>query len=387
MDPVLRAPPHRFVQMPPTPIQLTLPRPDHTYAIHVGTGLLPRLGELVREAVPSVSGGGRAALITDEGVEPHWAKPAARTMQDAGLDTTVAVMPVTEKKKTLGTVRNLLEVLLEARLERGHPVVTLGGGICGDTGGFVAASYLRGVPFVQCPTSLLAMVDASVGGKTGVNAPQGKNLIGAFHQPHLVVADVDTLDTLPDRELRCGLAECIKHGLLADMALVDWIIENAPRILARDKPVLVELVRRNVAIKAEVVAADEREAGRRAHLNLGHTFAHAIEATADFGSRHKHGEAVALGLVAAANLAHKLELAPASTLDATLAALTAVGLPTTDSKLTPNAMLLRAMAHDKKVVGGALRFVLPTAPGTVEVYGDIPADRVTEVLDELRGAA
>ena len=374
--------------MPPDaePLTLTLPRPDHSYAIHVGTGLLPRLGELVRAAVPSVAAGGRAALITDEGVEPHWARPAARAMQGAGLDTTVAVMPVTEKKKTLGTVRNLLEVLLEARLERGHPVVTLGGGICGDTGGFVAASYLRGVPFVQCPTSLLAMVDASVGGKTGVNAPQGKNLIGAFHQPHLVVADIDTLATLPDRELRCGLAECIKHGLLADIDLVQWIIDHAPRILGRDSDTLVELVRRNVAIKAAVVAADEREAGRRAHLNLGHTFAHAIEGSAAFGTKHKHGEAVALGLVAAADLARRLGLTPDTTLDTTLEALTAVGLPTHDAHLAPNAMLLKTMAHDKKVVAGTLRFVLPTTPGTVEVYDSIPADQVEATLDALRSA-
>ena len=369
--------------MPTVPLTL----PHHTYTVEIGSGLLQNLGALVRQAVPSVADGGRAALITDEGVEPHWAPAAASSLQAAGLDTVVAVMPVSEKKKTLGTYRNLVEVLLEARLERGHPVVTLGGGICGDVGGFVAATYLRGVPFVQVPTSLLAMVDASVGGKTGVNTPQGKNLLGAFHQPHLVVADVATLKTLPQRELRCGLAECIKHGFLADDSLVDWIAEHAQAILSLDTATLETLVRRNVQIKASVVAEDERESGRRAHLNLGHTFAHAIEAASKFGSAYKHGEAVALGLVAAADLSRRLGYTPPTTPARAVRTLEAVGLPThatPQRPLAPTPLLMKAMRHDKKVRGGRLRFVLPTDPGVVEIIDGVPAEHVQAVWEALR---
>ncbi len=357
--------------------------PGRRYAIHIEAGALETIGQRVREAVPSVRDGGRAALITDEGVEPYHARAVAKAMQAQGLDTTVAVMPVSEKKKTLGTVRTLYEVMLEARLERGHPVVTLGGGICGDVGGFVAATYLRGVPFVQCPTSLLAMVDASVGGKTGVNMPQGKNLIGAFWQPSLVVADVSVLSTLPARELRCGLAECIKHGVIRDAALFDWIIEHADRIAELDTPTLIELVQRNVAIKAAVVMADEREAGVRAHLNYGHTFAHAIEATTRFGGKYKHGEAVAIGMVAATVLAADLNLCDRALIERVRNAVECVGLPAS-GKLAPTAMLLKVMGHDKKVQAGRLRFVLPTRLGEVTMRDDIPAEAVAKAWDAAR---
>ena len=364
--------------------RVELALPGHSYDILVEPGLTDRLGELVRAAVPSVKDGGRAALITDEGVEPHHARRVAKAMQEQGLDTTVAVMPVSEKKKTLGTVATLYSVLLDAKLERGHPVVTLGGGICGDVGGFVAATYLRGVPFVQCPTSLLAMVDASVGGKTGVNMTHGKNLIGSFWQPDLVVADVRVLETLPPRELRCGLAECVKHGVIRDPALFDWIGCQAQDILKLDLPTLVELVRWNVQIKANVVIADERERGERAHLNLGHTFAHAIEATAQFGAQHKHGEAVAIGMVAAATLANDLGMCDASVIDRIVAALKAVELPTSGKDLAPTPLLMKVMAHDKKVQAGKLRFILPTRIGEVVIRDDVPAEKVAAAWDAVR---
>ncbi|MEL7087077.1 MAG: 3-dehydroquinate synthase family protein, partial [Planctomycetota bacterium] len=258
-----------------------------------------------------------------------------------------------------------------------------------DVAGFAAATYLRGIPFVQCPTSLLAMVDASVGGKTGVNVPQGKNLIGAFHQPHRVVIDTDVLSTLPERELRCGLAECLKHGIIrpaeaGEPPLFDWIIEHAPAILSLDPDTLVELVRRNVQIKADVVMADEKEAGERAHLNLGHTFAHAIEATARFGTPYKHGEAVSLGLIAAASFAVNRGLCDGSVLAQTIAGCAAVGLPTRAKHLAPDAILLKTMAMDKKVRGGKIRLVLPTAMGRVTIIDDATADEVAAAWATIR---
>ncbi len=348
----------------------------------VEPGALRRLDALLREALPGTR---RALLVTDAGVEPHHAGAVAAALEAGGIDTTVAVIPVSEKKKTLGTVRKLYELMLENRLERRDPVVSLGGGICGDVAGFAAATYLRGVPIVQCPTSLLAMVDASVGGKTGVNMPQGKNLIGAFHQPALVVIDPDVLATLPPRELRCGLAECLKHGMIRDAALFDWIVDRAQNIVSLHRDTLVELIERNVRIKAAVVMADEREAGERAHLNLGHTFAHAIEATARFGTRYKHGEAVALGLVAATWLAVDRGLCDADVLGRVTRGLEAVGLPTRARKLAPDAALMEAMGHDKKVVGGRLRLVLPTRLGAVTVRDDVDPAAIGAAWGFLRG--
>jgi 3-dehydroquinate synthase len=356
---------------------------ERGYDIEVSAGALARVGERIRAAVPSIDQGGRAALITDEGVEPHHGRAVAQAMQQQGLDTQVHVIPISEKKKTLGTVHTLYECLLESRHERGHPVVSLGGGICGDVTGFVAATYLRGVPFVQCPTTLLAMVDASVGGKTGVNMPQGKNLIGSFWQPDLVLADVDTLATLPQRELRCGLAECLKHGVIRDASLFEWIVGHHDRIAALDRPTLTELVTRNVQIKAAVVSADEREAGQRAHLNFGHTFAHAIEATTQFGGKYKHGEAVAIGMVAAATLAAEVGLCDGSVPIRIRGAVEAMGLPATGT-LAPTPLLLRAMGHDKKVQAGRLRLVLPTAIGRVVIRDDVDATQIAAAWDAVR---
>ena len=355
--------------------------PHHRYEVTIEAGSLSRLGELVREAVPSAS---RALLVTDEGVEPHHARPVAKALEAGGVESVVAVIPVGEKKKTLGTVRTLYELLLEHQLERGHAVVALGGGIVGDVAGFAAATYLRGIPVVQCPTSLLAMVDASVGGKTGVNVPQGKNLIGAFHQPARVVIDPRVLATLPQRELRCGLAECLKHGVIRDAARFDWLVDHAEAILAQDPDTLAELVAWNVQIKAAVVAADEREAGERAHLNFGHTFAHAIEATGRYGAAVKHGEAVALGMVAAATFALRRGICDASVLDRIVAGCTAVGLPTQLKALAPNAMLLKAMALDKKVRDGRIRLVLPTRMGQVTIIDDAEPAEVAAAWDSLR---
>ncbi len=367
--------------------KVTLELPGQRYDIVIDAGLLGGLGGLVKSAVPSVANGGRAALFTDENVEIHHARATAKAMQDAGLDTVIAAFPCGERFKTLGTMRKLYEVLLDAKLERGHPVVALGGGIVGDVAGFVAATYLRGVPFVQVPTTLLAMVDASVGGKTGVNMPQGKNLIGAFWQPDAVFADVETLKTLPMRELRCGLAECVKHGVIRDPALFHWIDEHAQDILTLHGPTLIELVRRNVEIKARVVMADEREAGERAHLNFGHTFAHAIEATAKYGTTYHHGEAVALGMVAAARVSHSLGLCDAALATQIIALLDKLGLPTSAPLLANASILMKAMGHDKKVQHGKVRLILPTRLGEVVMRSDTPAVLIADAWESLRQAS
>ncbi|BAM04801.1 3-dehydroquinate synthase [Phycisphaera mikurensis] len=354
------------------------------YEVAVGPGLLGGLGERVAEAVPGLASGGRAALISDESLEAYGhTQRAAKSLQAAGIDTTVMVIPVGERRKNLKTVGHLLDLCLDAGLERGHPVVALGGGIVGDVAGFVAASLLRGVPFVQCPTTLLAMCDASVGGKTGVNTKQGKNLVGAFWQPRLVLADVDLLATLPDAELACGLAECLKHGIIRDAALFRFIVERAGAFRSRDAAALTDLVARNVAIKAAVVAADERERGERAHLNLGHTFAHAIEATWRLGKAYRHGEAVAIGIAAATRMAAALGRCPEALVHEVEAGLQAAALPIRGD-LAPNAALLKVMLRDKKASGGRVRFVLPTRMGACEIVGDVPEDAVAAAWDAVR---
>ncbi|WP_428388373.1 3-dehydroquinate synthase [Mucisphaera sp.] len=362
-------------------VDLQLPPVQHSYQIHIAPGLLQSLGDHVRAVAPHR----QAALIVDEAIETDIGRPAAQSLQAAGFETTVAVMTPTEKKKTLGTVRSLYEVLLQNRLERRSPVIALGGGITGDTAGFVAASYLRGVPFIQCPTTLLAMVDASVGGKTGVNTTHGKNLIGAFHQPQLVLCDTDTLSSLPPRELRAGLAECVKHAVIRDPQLFTWISENADRILNLDPDALVELITRNVRIKAAVVEEDEKESGVRAHLNFGHTFAHAIEAASAYG-RIKHGEAVSLGMVAATRMAIAIKLCHPSLESQLVALLDKLELPTWNDDLPVTAMLMKVMAMDKKVADRQIRFILPTQIGQVVINADPTPEQVAAAWETLREA-
>ncbi len=363
--------------MPTVPLQL----PNAAYDIVIQPGCLNDLGRHVREAAPH----DKACLIVDANIEASLGRIAARSLEAAGYKTTIAVMPIGEEHKTLGTVRGLYEVMLTDQLERKSPVIALGGGITGDTAGFVAASYLRGVPFIQVPTTLLAMVDASVGGKTGVNVPQGKNLIGAFHQPKRVLIDTDTLRTLPDRELRCGLAECVKHGVIRDAQRFAWMQEHAASLLAMNPEALVELVEWNVKIKASVVEEDEKEAGVRAHLNFGHTFGHAIEAATEYGTWH-HGEAVALGMVAAARLAATQGICEDSVPAAIIALLKAVGLPTHAKKLPPGDVLLARMRMDKKVADGKVRLILPTRMGEVALFDDIADDAIKAACDGLRKA-
>ncbi len=358
-------------------VDITLPH--HRYEVRIGQGLLAHLGTMAREVAPH----DKAAVVVDEAVEYTHGLAAARSLKEEKFDTQIAVMPSGEEHKTLGTYRDLMEVLLNARLERSSPVVAVGGGVTGDTAGFVAATYLRGVPFIQCPTTLLAMVDASVGGKVGVDVPQGKNLIGAFHQPHLVLIDIDTLQTLPDIELRCGLAECVKHGVIRDPRRFQWLDEHADAILAKDADTLAELVDWNVRIKAAVVMEDEKESGVRAHLNFGHTFAHAVETVVGY-DKIKHGQAVSLGMVAASIFAAKRGMCDAAMVESLIDTLERIGLPTGMRNLPPSVNLTEAMKMDKKVRGGKVRLVLPRRIGEVVIIDDAGVGELIEAWDTLR---
>ena len=358
-------------------VELTLPHA--AYSIRIDPHLLKRLGEFARGVAPHAV----AALLADANVYERFGAVAEQALRTAGYDVVAHVVAPGEERKTLDTVRRLYDVLLAARLERTSPVIALSGGVVGDVVGFVAASYLRGVPFIQCPTTLVAMVDASVGGKVGVNLPQGKNLVGSFYQPKLVVIDTETLRTLPPRQLRCGLAECVKHGMIRDADLVTWLERHLDGIRALESDVLVELVARNVRIKAAVVMADEKEAGERAHLNFGHTFAHAIETTTGYG-RYHHGEAVALGMIAAANLAANVGRCGADVPTRLIRLLKRIGLPTIAGDLPPTDELTAAMQLDKKVAAGRLRLVLPERVGAVAIVDDTPPAALAAAWESLR---
>jgi len=339
--------------------------PHHRYAITIEPGSLADLGPAVR----ALGRGTRCAVVIDSGVlEPH-GRIAERSLREAGFEPVVSVLPAGEGSKTLARVETLYRAWIAAGLERGSVVVALGGGVTGDTAGFAAATYLRGVPFVQCPTTLLAMVDSSVGGKVGVNLPEGKNLVGAFYQPHAVRIDPELLRTLPAREIAAGLAECIKHAVIRDPDLFEWTEKNMASIRRLEPAVLVELIRRNVEIKAGVVREDERESGVRAHLNFGHTFGHAIEATRGYGTL-LHGEAVGLGMLAAAELARRIEICDADVRARLETLVEAAGLPIRTS-LPDDAALRAAMAVDKKVSDARIRFVLPRRLGEVELRSDV----------------
>ncbi len=344
---------------------------ERAYAIELAP--LAELGETMARCLPP----GPCALVTNPVVRPLHGDKALAALEEAGWEPQLFEVADGEAHKNLDTWRQLVMALLEAGVDRKTPLVALGGGVTGDEVGFAAATLLRGVPYVQVPTTLLAMVDASVGGKTGVNSPHGKNLVGAFHQPVLVHADVDTLSTLSDEEFRCGLGEVVKHAVLAEPAFFAWLEENTEAVLARERQVLVHCVRRCCAIKAEVVASDEREAGRRALLNLGHTIGHAIEKTLGFGVL-RHGEAVGIGMVAEARLAVQRGVAAPSLPLRIGALLQNLGLPTSWPGLSPEA-LLEAATMDKKMTRGKLTLTIPRE------IGDVRLEQVE--LVELTGAA
>jgi 3-dehydroquinate synthase len=327
-----------------------------SYPVYVEAGILARLGELVEEHLP----GRRVAMIADETV--HGLLRSGRLGASRWEGETLT-FPSGERSKTRESWSRLTDELLRLGFGRDSGIVALGGGVAGDLAGFVAATYLRGVPYIQAPTTLLAMLDASVGGKTGVDTAGGKNLIGAFHPPVAVLADPGALATLPDREYRAGLAEAVKHGLIADREYFEWMEREAEQLVARDAAALQHLVRRSVEIKAEVVSEDEREGGRRAILNAGHTVAHALEQATEY--RVPHGEAVGLGLVAETALATGLGLATPEAGARVVALLEQLGLPTRVRESVATDRLLAAMGSDKKNRGRGIRFALPRALGAM----------------------
>lgn len=324
---------------------------DRAYPIHIGSGLLTQV-ELLKPYLKRP----RVAIVTNDVVGPLYLDPLRDALQAAGVQVTSIVLPDGEAHKDWQTLNRIFTGLLEARCERLVTMIALGGGVIGDMTGFAAACYQRGVPFIQMPTTLLSQVDSSVGGKTAINHPLGKNMIGAFHQPKLVIADVGTLRTLPLRELRAGLAEVIKHALIRDAARVDWLEANMERLLACDQALLAEAVEWNCRIKATVVAADETEQGERAHLNLGHTFGHAIEAGLGYGE-WLHGEAVAAGAVMAAELSARMGYLSAADVTRVRKLFEQAGLPVVGPKLG-TARYVELMRHDKKVADGKLRLIL-----------------------------
>lgn len=345
---------------------------ERRYPIRIGRGLLGD-GAALAALVP----GRHALVVTDANVAPHYL-PAVQSAL-AGKQLGTVVLPPGEQEKTLARFGEVMAALAALGASRDTTVIALGGGVVGDLAGFAAACWMRGVRFVQLPTTLLAMVDSSVGGKTAVDLPQGKNLVGAFHQPSAVIADTATLDTLPPRELRAGLAEVVKYGALGDVAFFAWLEQHAEALLAREPALLAEAIARCCAHKAGIVARDETERGERMLLNLGHTFGHAIETEQGYGGL-LHGEAVAVGMVLAARLSAQLGRAPAADAERLAALLSRLGLPTAiPTGLDPQALLAR-MRLDKKAVSGSLRLILWRGVGQAEIATDIPDTALLPVL-------
>ena len=349
-----------------------------SYDITVRPGLLAEAGSIVRGLTKSA----KAIIVTDSHVGPLHVANLAASLASAGLTSITVTIPAGEDHKTLADLLPAYDRILPAGIERSTPILALGGGVIGDMAGFLASTLLRGVPFVQIPTTLLAMVDASVGGKTGVNHSTGKNLIGAFHQPIAVLIDPATLKTLPPDQIRSGLAECIKHDIIRDQRGFEHLENNIQRALNLDIAYLTELIAHNVAIKARVVEQDQFEHGERAHLNFGHTFGHAIETVSHYS--YSHGECVAMGMTAASFMAQRLKMIDEPQYKRIVSVIEKTGLPTRGLKLD-TAAVVGAMSHDKKVKSGKLRFILPDKIGHVIIRDDVPADLVTAAVESLKG--
>ena len=353
---------------------------NRSYEIHIGKGLLAELGPRCE----ALGLGKRCAIITDSKVGPLFATKAQHSLKRAGFQSLLIKVPAGEKAKSLEHARRCYEQLAGHRLERSSFIVALGGGVVGDLAGYVAATWLRGVRFVQVPTTLLAQVDSSVGGKVGVNLPAGKNLVGAFHQPAIVLCDLSTLDTLPSREFRAGLAEIIKYGIIRDANLFSLLERNLENILAREPNLLSKVIARCCEIKAEVVRQDETEASLRAILNFGHTIGHAIEAISHYG-KFLHGEAISIGQVAAAWLSHRLTGLEPQDVRRISALLGRANLPTSiELRPTQTRKLMAAMKLDKKVSGGEIKFVLAEKIGRVKFGCKVPRPQLDAVLASIK---
>jgi len=346
---------------------------ERSYPIHIGSGILDATA-LYAPHLPA----GSAAVVTNGVVAPLYLPRVRKALEAANARVVEVVLDDGEQSKRWTSLERVFDALLAARCGRDTLIVALGGGVIGDLAGFAAAIYQRGVALLQVPTTLLAQVDSSVGGKTAINHVQGKNMLGAFHQPRAVITDVATLDTLPERELRAGLAEVIKHALALDLRFVEWLEKNIDLLLARERGALVYAVRRCCELKAGVVAADERESGVRSLLNFGHTFGHAIETGTGYGA-WLHGEAIAVGMVMAAELSARAGLIAAADVHRVRSLLSRAGLPITGPALSPER-LLELMALDKKAARGRTRFVLLEAVGRAALHADLKEQQVREAI-------
>jgi 3-dehydroquinate synthase len=369
------------------PTRIAVALGPHGYDILVGGGLIADAGHHIRPLLRQP----RLAVLTDATVAKLWLDPFTRSLDAAGIAWSAVTVESGEASKDFRHLEDVVEAMLAWGIERGSTVAALGGGVVGDLAGFAASVLLRGIDFIQVPTTLLAQVDSSVGGKTGINTRTGKNLVGAFHQPRLVLADTAVLATLPRRELLAGYAEVAKCGLIGDLGFFVWLEENAGALVAGDEAKRRHAIAASCAAKAAVVAADEREAGPRALLNLGHTFAHALEAECGYGGDLLHGEAVAIGLVLAFELSSRLGLCPAAEATRVRRHLESVGLPTTLEVLrgrpTSAERLIEHMRHDKKVTGGHIAFVLARGIGQAFLSRDVKLEPVRELLAEALAKA
>ncbi|MDP1559317.1 MAG: 3-dehydroquinate synthase [Nitrosomonas sp.] len=350
----------------------TSPDP-RSYPIHIGCGILEQADLILPYLAQK-----RVAIISNTTVAPLYMDKLRASLESYDVASVPIILPDGESYKNWETMNQIFDALLSHSCERNTTIMALGGGVIGDLSGFAAATYLRGVPFIQIPTTLLAQVDSSVGGKTGINHPRGKNMIGAFYQPRLVLADSAALDTLPEREFRSGIAEIIKYGLIRDLVFFEWLELNMARLLARDPETLHEAIRRSCENKAEIVAEDEKENGIRALLNLGHTFGHAIENGMGYGA-WLHGEAIAAGIIMAADLSRRMALIGESDVMRIHRIFLQAGLPVTAPKLSPEKYL-QLMALDKKVSAGKIRFILLNRIGEAVIHTDIPVAMLTETI-------
>ncbi|MDO9312226.1 MAG: 3-dehydroquinate synthase [Nitrosomonas sp.] len=344
-----------------------------SYSIHIGHGILQQV-DLIVSCLPQK----RVAIVSNTTIAPLYLDNLRAALEKQGVISVSIILPDGEVHKNWETLNLIFDALLKNHCERNTAILALGGGVIGDLTGFAAATYLRGVPFIQIPTTLLAQVDSSVGGKTGINHPLGKNMIGAFYQPRMVLADSATLNTLPDRELRAGLAEIIKYGLIRDPAFFDWLERNIHRLLARDPVTLNEAIQRSCENKAEIVAADEKEEGVRALLNLGHTFGHAIENGMGYGV-WLHGEAVAAGIVLAADLSRRMKLISEADVSRIRKIFLQAGLPVVAPRMPPEKYL-QLMMLDKKVDAGRARFIVLNRIGEAVMRADISPAILNETI-------
>lgn len=362
-----------------TESMLTIDTGITTYPIWVGWNTLGNIGEKVRISVnPEVT-----YIVTDEGAKLH-ARKAQESLEISGIPTHLFIISSGETSKTLETVRLIYQWLATLKAERGHLIIAVGGGVVGDLAGFVAATFMRGMNLVQVPTSLLAMMDASIGGKTGVDLPEGKNLVGAFHQPQFVLEDIQTLQTLPKRELISGWAEAIKHGLILDESLLQIFETQVDSITSLDRQICTDVARRSVQIKADVVSRDEKETlGLRVLLNYGHTVGHALEVVTKY-KKYLHGEAVSLGMMAAAKIGNIVGLTPASDVERQRSLLQAYSLPVNMDKISIPE-LQQAMTLDKKNSAGSIKWVVLNGIGHATTKADISNEVVEEVLRDMMG--